>query len=100
MSFHLMPASFTLTIPNSYWVLVWCATLPTVKCLSQWTPLLLAMRFPLLGLTQDFHPLDIAHAKRTQLASYLLRRDEAYIVKFRISKSYEIEIQFKTFLFC
>ena len=33
MSFHLMPASFTLTIPNSYWALVWCATLPTVKCL-------------------------------------------------------------------
>jgi len=28
-----MPASFTLTAPNSYWALVWRATLPTVKCL-------------------------------------------------------------------
>ena len=32
---------------------------------SQWTPLLLAIQFPLLGLARDFHPLDNAHAERT-----------------------------------
>ena len=32
---------------------------------SQWTPLLLAIQFPLLGLTMDLHPLDNAHAERT-----------------------------------
>ena len=32
---------------------------------SRWTPLPLAMQFPLLGLTRDLHPLDNAHAERT-----------------------------------
>jgi hypothetical protein len=32
---------------------------------SQWTPLLLAIQFPLLGLVRDLHPLDNAHAERT-----------------------------------
>ena len=29
------------------------------------TPLLLAIQFPLLGLVRDLHPLDNAHAERT-----------------------------------
>ena len=33
---------------------------------SQWTPLLLAIQFPLLGLARDFHPLDNAHAEHTK----------------------------------
>ena len=30
LTFHLMSASSTLTVPNSYRALVWTATLPTV----------------------------------------------------------------------
>ena len=33
LSFHLMPTSFTPTVPNSYRALVCSATLPTVICL-------------------------------------------------------------------
>ena len=33
LSFHLIPTSFTPTIPNSYWTLICCAILSMVKCL-------------------------------------------------------------------
>ncbi|MCG0175410.1 hypothetical protein L4X44_20035, partial [Phocaeicola vulgatus] len=33
---------------------------------SRWTPLPLAMYFPLLGLTRDLHPLDNARAEHTK----------------------------------
>ena len=33
LSFHLIPTSFTPTVPNSYRALVCVATLPTVICL-------------------------------------------------------------------
>ena len=33
---------------------------------SRWTPLPWAMRFPLLGLARDLHPLANAHAERTK----------------------------------
>ena len=33
LTFHLMSAPFTPTVPNSYWALVCLATLPTVICL-------------------------------------------------------------------
>ena len=33
---------------------------------SQWTPLLLAIQFPLLGLVRDLHPLEQAHAEHTK----------------------------------
>ena len=74
-----------LLFPCSYWALTCCAALPTEACLmwflfvrpevcrqlpsdstSRWTPLLLAMCLPLQGRTRDFHPLDCAHAGRTQ----------------------------------
>ena len=42
-----------------------CRQLPSDST-SRWTPLLLAMQFPLLGLARDFHPLDNAHAERTK----------------------------------
>ena len=42
-----------------------CRQLPSDFTL-RWTPLLLAMQFPLLGLARDFHPLDNAHAERTK----------------------------------
>ena len=32
---------------------------------SQWTPLLLAIQIPLLGLVRDLHPLEEAHAEHT-----------------------------------
>ena len=32
-SFHLMPATFTLIVPYSYWTLVLFATLSTIFCL-------------------------------------------------------------------
>ena len=41
-----------------------CRQLPSDST-SRWTPLLLAIQFPLLGLARDFHPLDNAHAERT-----------------------------------
>ena len=44
-----------------------CRQLPSDFTL-RWTPLLLAMQFPLLGLARDFHPLDNAHAERTKNA--------------------------------
>ena len=34
---------------------------------SQWTPLLLAIQFPLLGLVRDLHPLDNARAEHTKM---------------------------------
>ena len=42
-----------------------CRQLPSDFTL-RWTPLLLAIQFPLLGLARDFHPLDNAHAERTE----------------------------------
>ena len=42
-----------------------CRQLPSDST-SRWTPLPLTMQFPLLGLARDFHPLDNAHAERTQ----------------------------------
>ena len=33
---------------------------------SRWTPLLLAIRFPLLGLVRDLHPLEQTHAEHTK----------------------------------
>ena len=42
-----------------------CRQLPSDST-SRWTPLLLAMQFPLLGFARDFHPLDNAHAERTE----------------------------------
>ena len=42
-----------------------CRQLPSDST-SRWTPLFLAMQFPLLGLARDFHPLDNAHAERTK----------------------------------
>ncbi len=69
--------SFTPAVPNSNRAL----TLLTVKLLSvrpdfcyqllsdsdsQWTPLPLAVRFLLLGLTQGLHPLDNTHVEHTK----------------------------------
>ena len=33
---------------------------------SQWTPLPLAIQFPLLGFVRDLHPLEQAHAEHTK----------------------------------
>ena len=71
-------------IPSSYWTLVCFATLSLTiaSCdfyssdqkfairlpsdsTSRWTPLSLAMSFPLLGQTRDFHPLETCAARRT-----------------------------------
>ena len=41
-----------------------CRRLPSDST-SRWTPLPWAMRFPLLGLARDLHPLANAHAERT-----------------------------------
>lgn len=71
---------------DSYWALVCLATLPDIPCLicdfcpsdqrfairlpsdftSRWTPLSLAVSFPLSGHFTDLHRLDYAHAGRTR----------------------------------
>ena len=81
LSFHLIPTSFTPTVPNSYRALVCSATLPTTICLV-WSfcslgqmfaagffqipthdghPCLWLCNVPLLGLTRDLYPLDNDH---------------------------------------
>ena len=42
-----------------------CRQFPS-DCTSRWTPLLLAVLFPLLGLIRDLHPLANTHAERTK----------------------------------
>ena len=42
-----------------------CRRLPSDST-SRWTPLPWAMRFPLLGLARDSHPLANTHAERTK----------------------------------
>ena len=42
-----------------------CRRLPSDST-SRWTPLPWAIAFPLLGWLRDLHPLDNAHAERTQ----------------------------------
>ena len=50
---------------------------------SRWTPLPWAMRFPLLGLARDLHPLVNAHAERTpkKRDPILLDRVSLYIIE-------------------
>ena len=103
LSFHLIPASFTPTVPNSYRALVRRATLPTSMCLnikflfvksviclrlpsdsaSLRTPLPLAVRLPLLSCVRDLHPLDYAHVGRTRgiPANFRVGRDSFFIFK-------------------
>ena len=47
-----------------------CRRLPSDST-SQWTPLPLAIAFPLLGQLRDLHPLDNTHAERTNTAAAL-----------------------------
>lgn len=84
--FHSIHLPHLHSIPSdSYWASVCVATLPDMPCLicdfcssdqrfairlppdstSRWTPLSLAVHFPLSGCVRDFHPLDYAHAGRT-----------------------------------
>ncbi|RHU21524.1 hypothetical protein DXD76_15890, partial [Firmicutes bacterium TM09-10] len=43
-----------------------CLHLPSDST-SQWTPLVLAVSFPLLGWIGDFHPLETCAARRTTI---------------------------------
>ncbi|MGP4041000.1 hypothetical protein ACTWP4_14045, partial [Gracilibacillus sp. D59] len=52
---------------------------------SPWTPLLLAMCLPLLGRTQDFHPLEFAHAGRTKKKKKKKKRRSMMIALLTIS---------------
>lgn len=84
--FHSIHLPHLHSIPSdSYWASVCLATLPDMPCLicdfcpsdqrfavrlppdstSRWTPLSLAIHFPLSRCVRDFHPLDYAHAGRT-----------------------------------
>ena len=85
-SFHLIPAWFTLRVPNSYGTLSCFADLSTLLSLrikflyvrsdvclrlpsdstSRWTPLLSAIAFPLSGRLGDLHPLEYVRAGRTK----------------------------------
>jgi len=85
--FHSIHLPHLHSIPlDSYWASVCLATLPDMPCLicdfcpsdqrfairlpsdstSRWTPLSLAIHFPLSGCVKDFHLLDYAHAGRTR----------------------------------
>ena len=87
--FHSIHLPHLHCLPSdSYWASVCLATLPDMPCLicgfcpsdqrfairlppdstSRWTPLSLAIHFPLSGFVRDFHPLDYAHAGRTKIA--------------------------------
>ena len=54
-----------------------CRRLPSDST-SRWTPLPLAISFPSLGRIRDFHPLEHAHAGRTQEKSAI----EALLLRF------------------
>ena len=58
-----------------------CLGLPSDST-SRWTPLPLTMQFPLLGLARDFHPLDNAHAERTNTRQTLENQMLAFIYSF------------------
>ena len=60
-----------------------CRQLPSDST-SRWTPLPLTMQFPLLGLARDFHPLDNAHAERTNTRQALENQVLAFIYSFAI----------------
>ena len=85
--FHSIHLPHLHSIPSdSYWASVCLATLPDMPShvcdfcpsdqrfairlpsdsTSRWTPLSLAIHFPLSGCVRDFHPLDYAHAGRTR----------------------------------
>ena len=84
-SFHLQHFSIFCIFCTSAIIYVCVATLPDMPCLicdfcpsdqrfairlpsdstSRWTPLSLAVSFPLLGHFTDLHRLDYAHAGRT-----------------------------------
>ena len=80
VKFHLIPTLFTIWVPSSYWTMTLLETLYQVsvhwgRCLpltSFWfriatdTLASLAIRFPLLRLVSDLHPLDNTHASQTQ----------------------------------
>ena len=91
--FHSIHLPHLHSIPSdSYWASVCLATLPDMPCLvcdfcpsdqrfairlpsdstSRWTPLSLAIHFPLSGCVRDFHPLDYAHAGRTSKRTPLI----------------------------
>ena len=92
-SFHLIPAWFTPSVPNSYWTLFCFANSSTLKSLhikflyvrsdvcrrlpsdstSRWTPLPVAGHFPLLGRVRDLHPLEYVHAGRTKKGVVFLK---------------------------
>ena len=59
-----------------------CRQLPSDFTL-RWTPLLLAIQFPLLGLARDYHPLDNAHAERT-------KKNSAGFSRIRLSSMWAI----------
>ena len=85
----IFPSTYLPHLPSissdSYWASVCMATLPDIPSLicdfcssdqrfairlpsdstSRWTPLSLAVSFPLSGHFTDFHRLDYAHAGRT-----------------------------------
>ena len=85
-SFHLMSAWFTLDVPDNYRTSFCLANLSTslslnIKFLyvrpdicrglpsdstSRWTPLPLAIYFPLSGRFRDLHPLEYVRAGRTK----------------------------------
>ena len=60
-----------------------CRQLPS-DSISRWTPLPLTMRFPLLGLARDFHPLDNAHAERTKHCRHKLKHCARPVGSIRI----------------
>ena len=64
----------------------WARCLPRLPSdsTSRWTPLPLTMQFPLLGLARDFHPLDNAHAERTNTRQALENQVLAFIYSFAI----------------
>ena len=94
-SFHLMSAWFTLDVPDNYRTSFCLANLSTslslnIKFLyvrpdicrrlpsdstSRWTPLPLAIYFPLSGRFRDLHPLEYVRAGRT-------KKKAANLIKF------------------
>ena len=56
-----------------------CHRLPSDST-SRWTLLPLTMQFPLLGLARDLHPIDNAHAERTNITLICLTAYKGYLL--------------------
>ena len=70
-----------------------CRRLPSDST-SQWTPLPLAIAFPLLGQLRDLHPLDNTHAERTKSAVLtIIERSKLFFLQKKLPSKRPEDVQ-------